>query len=70
VKSHSKKRKVKKMLRENCSIRLAVDVPIKIDNALSQYMTKKGLKSKSEALRVLIKARLSDELGRVDLNGN
>ena len=58
------------MLREDCSIRLAVDVPIKIDNALSDYMRKQGLKNKSDALRILIKAKLSDELGRVDLNGN
>lgn len=54
------------MLREDCSIRLAVDVSMKIDNALSKYMQKEGLKNKSEALRVLIKTQLTNELGRVE----
>ncbi len=54
------------MLREDCPIRLAVDVTSNTNNDLSTYMEQKGIKHTSDALRMIIKAQLDKELGRID----
>lgn len=61
--------KVKKMLRENCDIRIAVDITKKMNNQLEFFKSKVGVKKNSEALRLLLKERLDKEVG-VDLNGH